>query len=720
MDAVPLPPCNMVAPHPLHRILHPGSVAILGASEDPGKFGGRALRHVVQHGFAGRIVPVSPSAPTLLGHPAYARVGDAPGPIDVALLALPAPALPAALEECGRAGVGAVVVLTADFAETGPAGAARQAELVAIARRHAMRLIGPNCLGFIAPAARLALTSSVALARGPMPEGAIGLVSQSGSLMASLISHAQDMGAGFTAAVSIGNQADLEACDFIEYFIADPATRAVCAYLEGLRDPQRFLAVARRCREARKPLLVVKAGTSDAGAAITQSHTASLAGSHAVWEAACREHGVILLDDPESLIHCAHFLVAFGAPAADGVAALSPSGGTIAITADRIAAAGLPLATPGPATRDRLATLFPAHRPLNPLDVGGLPREQGIDGARVAFEALAADPAVGILLVVIATTPQLEAKVRLWGEAALATGKPTAILFTPGRLVDGARAQLRALGCPFTDRMDDALRVMRAALDWRRALAAARPATTVPTAFPDAASLVGGLAPGHVTEPAAKALLARAGIRTPSGRLARNADDAARAASEAGFPVALKAVCRELVHKSDAGGVALGLADAAAVHVAWEQIASSVRAALPGAALDGCLVERMADGGVEMIVGARHDPQFGPVIVVGAGGILVELLRDAQTALAPVSPERARELVAKLAVFPVLAGARGRPAADLTALADAIARVSWLAARLGPRLVELDINPLLATPAGVVALDARATLAPPHDTREQP
>src|SRR5476651_2079873 len=238
----------------LRTVLNPRAVAIIGASENTQKFGGRVMSFIVKHGFTGTVLPINPTASTILGFRAYAAIDDAPGPIDVALLAVPAPQIAAAVAACGKAGVTACVVLTADFAEAGADGATRQDELVRIARQHGMRLIGPNCLGFINPSLRLALTSSVALAIEPMPAGSIGLVSQSGSLMASLISHAQDLGTGFSVAASVGNQADLEICDFIEYFLEDPATRAICAYIEGLKNGRRFLALAARCRTARKPL----------------------------------------------------------------------------------------------------------------------------------------------------------------------------------------------------------------------------------------------------------------------------------------------------------------------------------------------------------------------------------------------------------------------------------------------------------------------------------
>ncbi len=697
----------------LRTILNPRSVAIIGASESLGKFGGRVMNFVVKHGFSGVVLPINPTSSTILGITAYARIGDAPGPIDVALLAVPSAQIPAAIAECGSAGVAACVVLTADFAEAGAAGAARQDDLVRIARQHGMRLIGPNCLGFINPALRLALTSSVALAVEPMPVGNIGLASQSGSLMAALISHAQDLGSGFSAAVSVGNQADLEICDFIEYFLEDRATRAICAYIEGLKDGRRFLALAARCRAAGKPLLVVKAGGSDAGARITRSHTASLAGSQAVWAAACREHAVVLLDDPEALIQCADFLIRFGAPQGDGIAALSPSGGTIAVTADRIAAANLRLAKLADSTQRALHEIVPATRPVNPLDVGGLAREQGVASAGACYELLAADPDTAAVLIVVATTPQLADKVRLWGALALRHGKPTAILLTPGTLVDDARATLRELHCPYTNRMDDALRVLKAAIQYGQALHAPPGQQPVlPAAFGAVANFAASAA--ELTASETTQLLGVAGVNATSAISARSESEAVEGANAMGYPVALKVSSRTLTHKSDVGGVHLDVRGDEAVRAAWRKIRDNV-AAHDAGPLE-CMVQPMITGGVELIVGSQWDAQFGAVVMVGAGGIWAETLRDTQLALAPVTPQRALGLVRALRMWPLLAGSRGHPRADIDKLVDVIVRTSWLAATLGPRLTELDINPLLvrAEGQGAIALDARATLQPPQ------
>jgi acetyl-CoA synthetase (ADP-forming) len=697
----------------LRTVLNPRTVAIIGASEDLQKFGGRVINFLLKHKFTGTILPVNPTASTILGMRAYARIEDAPGPIDVALLAVPTSEITDVVASCGDVGVAACVVLTADFAEVGVEGEARQEELVRIARHHGTRLLGPNCLGYINPGLGLALTSSVALAVEPMPLGTIGLVSQSGSLMASLISHAQDLGTGFTAAVSVGNQADLEICDFIEYFLDDPATRAICAYIEGLKDGTRFLELAAHCRAARKPLLVVKAGRSNAGARITRSHTASLAGSDAAWTAACREQAVILLDDPEALIQCADFLARFGAPGGDGIAAMSPSGGTVAVTADRIAATGLRLAQPTDSTQQALYKFVPSTRPANPLDVGGLARERGLASAGACYSLLADDPDTAVVLIVVATTPQLDAKVRAWADLALKLGKPTAILLTPGTLVDGARTTLRELHFPFTNRMDDALRVLKAAVDYGAALRALPDAPVPPADFGEVVSFTAPAA--ELTESEAKRLLVSSGIAVPVEKTARSASEAAGASRAIGFPVVLKLSSRTLTHKSEVGGVQLNLCNEVEVNAAWQKIARRIAAIEPDTTLE-CVVQAMHTGGVEMLVGSQWDAQFGPLVLIGAGGIWAEAIHDTQCALAPLTPHRALDLVRKLRIWPMLAGGRGQPRADIDKLVDVIVRTSWLAATLGPRLVELDINPLLVKPGGLgaIALDARATLQPPQ------
>ncbi len=697
----------------LRSILNPASVAVIGASADTLKFGGRVIRFVVDHGYGGRIVPVNPSAAEVCGLTAFPSISAAGGPIDVAVLAVPTPYIAPSLEECGRIGVKGVVVITADYAEVGDEGKARQEALVAIARRYGVRLIGPNCLGFINPHVQLALTSSVALALKPMPRGDIGVVSQSGSVMASMITHARDLGAGVSVAASIGNQADLELCDFIEYFADDPLTQAIAIYAEGFRDGKRFIAAARRCREAGKALVIAKAGTSEAGSRLTQSHTASLAGAHPVFEAVCRDEAVCLVDDPERAVMAAHVLARFGAPRGRGIAVLSPSGGTVAVAADRVTRAGLDIAELSSGTAARLRQYIPATRPLNPLEFGGLATSKSFEVNTEALGWLRADPNVAAVLLAAASAPQVDEKIERWGEIALAGDKPVVLVLCPGSLVDAGRAKLRALGCPFVNRMDDGVGVLRAVMEYGDALGRDRSSPSRPANFGDVRSVADRCAPGTLTEHETKLLLGAAGVPVTRETQVGHAEEAAAAATALGFPVALKAVSRQLSHKSDAGGVQLGLADGPAVRAAAATIAENFARHVPAGVLEGLLVQEMARGELEIIVGSRWDAQFGAVVVVGLGGVYVELLGDVQMALAPVAPDRAAAMLGALKGWPLMSGARGRPKLDVAAAADAIVRVSWLAAELGPRLLELDANPIMLRRAGegVLAVDARATLA---------
>ncbi|MEN9784003.1 MAG: hypothetical protein RJA24_1346, partial [Pseudomonadota bacterium] len=335
------------------------------------------------------------------------------------------------------------------------------------------------------------------------------------------------------------------------------------------------------------------------------------------------------------------------------------------------------------------------------------------DSALTAYELFVNDPAIGAILIAVATTPQLEDKVRQWGRAALAGKKPTAILLTPGALVDGARKALKEIGCPYTNRLDDALRVLRAAIDYGEALRNPPLPVTASTIAANARAHSSTLFAGRLTEPETKALLRSCGIPTTDDVLALTPEDAVQQAQCMGYPVVLKGVCRELVHKSEAGAVKLNITSDDALRSAWQDIARGLSKHLPDAMLDGCVVQPMLSGGIELIVGCRWDPQFGSVVLVGSGGVLVEILDDVQMAVAPVSAAHARRLIRALRVAPVLAGVRGRKPADIAALAETVARLSELAAALGPRLTELDINPLLVreTGHGVIAIDGRATLA---------
>jgi len=693
------------------RMLAPRSVAIVGASDDVGKFGGRVLANLIRHGYPGTIYPINPIRDAVMGLPTYARVADSPEPPDVAVLAVPAARLADSMRDCAAAGVGTVIVITGQMAESGADGAARQAEILALARAAGMRVLGPNCLGLVNVPRRLALTPSVTMAVERLPAGPVSIISQSGALMTGMFNRGYDCGVGFAACVSLGNETDIGLCDVLDHLADDADTGAFCLYVEGVKEPERFQVCARRARAAGKPIVAVKAGRSEAGALATASHTASLAGSHAAFEAACAALGIVVCDEPESAVLCADALARWGGVAGNAVAVASGSGGGACLMADRLEDGPLRLARLAPATVDVLAEQLPREQCRAVVDIGAF--RQSFDAPVIVrmLEALLGDPGVALLIYVMPPQPLMAEVADIAAELSARRGKPVILALTVGSVADPVRARLRARGFPFHDRVEDALRVARALVDCGRGRAeapAVRPADLEP-----AASAAAGLAPGRLTEVEVKRLLRACGVACCRERQTASPEEAVAAAAAIGYPVAVKGVCRALIHKSDVGAVRLRLGGEAAVRAACAEIAASVSAAQPDASLEGWLVAEMVEGVAEVIVGTRWDPQFGSLLLVGFGGLFVEVLRDVRPALAPVSPAVAAALLGRLRLWPLLDGARGRPPADVTALAELVSRVSWLAADLGPRLVELDLNPVIVRAAGegAIVVDGRATLA---------
>ena len=703
----------------LERLLHPRSVAVFGASDSRDKFGGRIMHFLVRHGFAGEIYPINPRRREVLGRSAFPSIAEAPAPPDVACLAVGADALVQSVSEAAAAGVGGCVIISTGFAEAGAEGSEKQAELVEIARRSGMRLVGPNCMGLIVPHHHLALCSSVVLDTDTLRDGPIGLVSQSGALMVSIFDRAATDGIGFRHCVSLGNQVDLETCDFVEYLVEDAGTEAICVYVEGLMDGARFRRCARAARLAGKPLLVVKTGRTEAGVASARSHTASLAGAFDVFETVCREEGAVIAHDPDDMVRAAHFLLRHPRPRRGGVGILSGSGGAAGIAADRVSELGLRLAVFSPETRAKLDEhLFPLQA-ANPVDLGGRRVPEGGEISSDVTRILLEDPDVGYGLVILTSMPSFAARTKMIGETAQAADKPVMITLTPGAAADAPRQALREIGQVYFDRVEDALRVLAliAEHDHRRAAPASAPAR--PADLPDARTLDrlqgGALADGDV-----KRLLGAYGVAVAPEAAAPTPEAAAVAAARVGFPVVLKAVSRDIVHKSDVGAVRTGLGSAEAVTAAAREIAAALARSVPPARLEGFIVQETVSGEAEVIVGARRDPQFGPVVMVGLGGIAVEILKDVALASAPVSAERARAMLDSLAAAPLFTGARGRPPLDVDAVVEAVVRVSWLAADLGARLVDLEVNPLIVgrVRAGAVAVDGRGTLADERHAKE--
>lgn len=697
-------------PLPIARIVAPRSVAVIGASDDVGKFGGRVIHYLIRHGFPGTLLPINPNRATIRGLPAYPRVSAAPVAPDVAILAVPAATLAAQVADCAQAGVGACIVITGKLAEAGPEGAALQDRVVATARGAGMRILGPNCLGIFNPVDRAMLSSSLALEEAEFAPGAVGLISQSGALMGTLLSFGRHHGARFSRCISVGNQADLTLEDFLAYLVEDAATRAIGLYIEGLRDGRRFRALLQAARASGKPVFAVKAGRSEAGAQAARSHTASLAGDFAVFEAICRDAGAVVMEDPQAMVLACDAAIRLPPwPAAGlGLAPIASSGGSTVTFADMMPGAGLRLARMAPQTRAALAEWMPESHVALPVDTGSFHEGTRGDGLAACIRAFMADPDVGAVAVPMTTQPDMAGRTALFPPLAREGAKPLLYVMTAGAVGDASREVMRGADCPFFDRMADALAVARA-LD-ADAAGRARAQAAAPVR-PEGAGPPPVLRSGPMTEGEAKRLLAAYGIPVTREALARDADAAAEAAQRIGYPVVLKGVSRAVVHKSDVGLVRLGLADEPALRAAFAEVTAALDRAAPGTG-EGCVVQEMARGAAELFLGAMHDPQFGPMVIVGAGGILVEFLQDVRMAPAPLSPADAAAMIEALRAAPLLRGLRGRPAVDVAAAADALARLSWLAADLGPRIAELDVNPLVlrAEGQGAIAVDARATI----------
>lgn len=697
----------------IDRILHPQSVAVLGASDSVAKFGGRIMHFLTRHGFAGDIYPINLKRDTVAERKAYPTIGAVPSAPDVAIMAVPTETLLDSLREAADAGVGCSVIITNGFAESGdPEGVERQQEIVRISHRTGMRIIGPNCMGLIVPHHQMALCSSVVLNTDTLGDGSIGLVSQSGALMVSIFDRAKTDGIGLRYGVSVGNQSDLEICDFLEYMIEDEKTSAICLYIEGLVDGERFRRAAARCQAVGKPLFVVKTGRTEAGVIAAQSHTASLAGSHEAFAAVCRQYGVVEAGSPDDMIRAAHYISMRRRRGGQGVVVVSSSGGSAGIASDRLSEEGLRLARFAPETRAEVEKMLLPAQAHNPIDFGGriVPETVEIDGTITKIVMDDAD--VGYGIAALTSMPDYANRSRLIAKAGTESGKPFIVTFAAGAAALKPKEEVRKEGIVHLENFEDGLRALKLIADYDRALERVTEPASRPTDLPAAAELA-KLGAGYHTESKVKALLSSYGVKVARETLAASPDGAADAASNFDFPVVLKVVSPDIVHKSDVGGVRVGLGSAEEIRAAAEAMTERIGREVPQARLEGFSVQEMISGEAEIFIGVRRDPQFGPIVLVGMGGVAVEVLKDVVVSIAPVSHGCALQMLDELRMSPLLKGARGRPLADIEAIADALVRVSWLAADLGPRLVDLEVNPLIARAKGegAVAVDGRATLA---------
>jgi len=686
--------------HPLAPLLAPRSVAIFGASNDPTRISGRSLRYYREAGYKGALYPINPTRDTVQGIPAYPDLAAVPGPVECAVIAVPANLALEAMQACVAKGVKGVVMFTAGFAEIGAEGRALQDTVTRIARDHAIRLCGPNCLGLFNMRIGHTPTFSSFLEEGPTPAGPLGMVTQSGAFGTHLLALTARRGIAVGVWMSTGNEADVQVADGISFLADDPDTVAIACYMEAIQDGARFAEAVTRARANGKPVIAMKVGGSAVGAAAAASHTASLAGSDAVYDAALRQLGVERAKTPEDLVEIAYACTRGRLPSSRRLAVVTMSGGAGVLMADAAEEEGLELTPLAEDSQKQVLSWVPFAAPRNPVDVTA----QALNDPTIldkGFDLLFGRenfPAMVGFFTTWASSPQMA--------EPLFKSVTSAVARYPDRYV-----ALSAIASPEMQRRYEAAGIGLFEDPWR-AVAAVAAATrcaerlaTPPLPAPPVPAMP-PLPAGPLSEHDAKRILKEAGIPVLEERLATSAAEAAAAAG-LGERLVLKIVSPEITHKTEVGGVMLDVPAGEAAG-AFDALMARVRARAPAARLDGVLISPMLKGGVEMILGVQDDAVFGPVVMLGLGGIFVEVLRDVTFRIAPFGIEEARAMIAELRGAAILKGARGQPPADLAALAEALSRLSLFAAAHRGRLASVDINPLLVRPEGqgVAALDA--------------
>lgn len=701
----------------LDAIFSPRSIAVVGASATPGKIGAMPLRYLIDHGYQGEIYPINPARPEVQQLRAHARLRDVGRPIDLAIFAVPVQQIDVALEDAVAAGVKSIVMFTAGFAEIGGDGERAQRRLAQRARQAGIRVLGPNCLGFMNASAGVYATFSPVVSTGLAKPGAVGIVSQSGAFAAYAYGMARERDVGLSAWVATGNEVDIDVADCIAWMARDPGTRIILAYMEGCKDGAKLKQALALARVAGKPVVMVKVGRTELGAQAAASHTAALAGNDAAFDALFRQYGVWRARTIDEFFDIAHCFTVSGLPCNTKVGLLTVSGGVGALMADDAAEAGLDVAPLPESARQRILARVPFAATRNPVDVTGQVTFEG-DLLKLAAEAMLSDGGYGSLVVFLAAaglTPAMQEVQRSLARDLRQAFPDRLVIFSALSDPHQQRA-LEQLGCLTFSDPGRAVRVL-AALSFL-ATQAQEAASSQETGADAPDQIV--LLPGPCNEADALDLLRAHGIPVVDARRACTRDDAIQAATELGFPVVMKVLSSHITHKSDVGGVVLDIGDAHQAGAAYDRIVSSVASMAPGAAVEGVLVAPMVRGGVECILGVHSDPVLGPLVMLGAGGVHVELLKDVSFRVAPVDIRQARAMIDELKSVALLKGYRGAPPADVEALAHAIVRLSGFAMAAGNSLEAIDLNPFCVMPEGqgAAALDAvilgRESTSPAH------
>jgi len=693
----------------LESLLCPNTVAIIGASRSPGKVGHAVVANLLASGFKGTIVPVNPQATEVLGLRCYPSLEAYGQSVDLAVIVVPPPAVKDALESAIRAGAKAVVVITAGFKEVGPEGAAMERELVERCSAAGVRLMGPNCLGVMNLHHRMNATFAAALP----PAGPISVISQSGALCVAILDWAVKEKLGLSKVLSIGNKADLNEADFLEALAGDKETRVIVSYLENITDGNKFLQVAEAAASI-KPVIVLKVGITQAGAKAASSHTGSLAGADMAYGAAFKRAGVIRAEHFEELFDYARAFAAQPLPRGNRVVVITNAGGPGIMAADAAELRGLRMVPPSESIRQQLRQALPAAAAVgNPVDVIG---DADPDRYLRAFQLVQEDETVDAIIVLV--TPQNMTRptelARRLIEAHRGV-KPVLAAFMGGREVATAQELLVSAGIPNYPSPERAVAALKAMCDyaaWRN-----RPPRVVARIAVNRRR-VNRVLQWHVRsgsrqvgEVEAKEILRAYDFNVLPGQLARTADEAVDIAERIGYPVVLKISSPDIIHKSDFGGVRINLATAEQVRDAFDLMMVRIQRRAPRARVRGAYVEKMGPRGREVILGMTRDPNFGPLLMFGLGGIFVEVMKDVTFYLAPITQDEAMQMLKSTRSYALLEGARGQEPVDLEAIASALQRISQLATDY-PQIQELDINPFVVGPVGMrpYVADARMTL----------
>ena len=695
----------------LDMFFNPQSVAVIGASQDETKLGHGILKNIVQYGYPGQVYPINPKAAEILGLKSYHSVLAVPDPIDLAVIVIPSQLVAGVLKECGQKGIKGVIIITAGFREAGREGVRMEHELLEIASQYGIRIIGPNCLGIIDTLRPL----NASFAVGMPPKGAIAFMSQSGALCTAILDWALAENIGFSRFVSLGNKADVNEIDLLGAWENDSQSRVIISYMEGLPNGQRFMEVARRVTQ-KTPVIAVKSGKTAAGSRAVSSHTGSLAGSERAYDAAFRQSGVLRAESVEQLFDYSLAFAYQPRLKGENIAIVTNAGGPGIMATDALETSGLNLASLDKSTIDLLHEKLPAASNIyNPIDVLG---DALADRYAVAIEAALKDVNVNGLLVIL--TPQVRTEIektaQVVGEIVARFDKPVLGVFMGEAKVSAGAKILNTYRVPNYSFPERAVGALRAMLDYHRWLQ--RPPLETMTFDVDRATVrkifdrarsENRLALGDAE---GREVLTAYGIRIPRSELAKSPDEAVEIAHSIGYPVVMKIASPDILHKSDIGGVRLNVRDADHVRDTFDILIYRAQRYMADAQIWGVLVQEMVTRGKETIIGVNRDPQFGPLLMFGLGGIYVEVLKDVTFRVPPISPQEAREMISEIRAYQLLRGVRGQKPSDLDAIADCLLRVVQLVTDF-PEIAEMDINPLMVNEAGAgaIAVDMRFILS---------